>query len=168
MAPVCLKSHSICSEPGSTENKLEMFERWAERLKLLGNSHALVTPALPSHCLLSHYNQLHHLDDFSAASGASEMLMKKVLEIAQKDQRPKISKVLVSSWASVMPAAGTDMKEVQIPSSHPTGPACCHPSTTGSLTQVLHITLPFCFLWLDVWLMQGGIVSIFTYKLKMY
>lgn len=50
-------------------------------------------------------------------------------------------------------------------------PALCHHSMALSLAQVPHVALILCFpcytLWLDVWFMQEGIVSIFTYKLKM-
>ncbi|XP_074913105.1 delta-sarcoglycan isoform X2 [Buteo buteo] len=87
-------------------------------------------------------------------------------------KRPKICACQVLSKSDACYRDGHGRREMLIPSSQRAVPALCQHSTTLSLAQVLHIALILCFpcytLWLGVWFMQGGIVSIFTYKLKMY
>eukprot|EP00075_Anas_platyrhynchos_P035104 XP_027324357.1 delta-sarcoglycan isoform X4 [Anas platyrhynchos] len=87
-------------------------------------------------------------------------------------KRPKICACQLLSKHDARCRDGRGRREVLIPSCQQAVPALCHLSTTISPAQVLHIALILCFQWynpwLGVWFMQGGIVSIFTYKLRMY
>lgn len=168
MALVCLKSHRIWLEPGAILNNLEVASvghLGAVRKQLWSGptSFAFKLPSVTP----GHYNQLLNPDDFSDSSRTSELLMKKVLGTAQKDQRF----VPVGSWAGLLPATEVGMEGRRC-WSHQANRQYLPSATTLSLAQVLHIALILCFpchtLWLGVWFMQGGIVSIFTYKLKMY
>lgn len=127
-----MKSHRIWLEPGAIQNNLEVVSKshlGAVR-KQLWSGHNSSTLELPS-VTSGHYNQLLNPDDFSDSGGMSKLLMKKVLDTAQKGQRLRLSGheeawFLLQRWA---------WKEGGDDCTKPTGSTCPLPPLYGSFSS---------------------------------